>query len=273
MKKVFLSAAAAVLIALSSASAASVSKVNIGFLSRLNISEEDFRRIIQHRQGAAQWRTLSKSHDDYGVQFYDTMTAMIMALSREDVNEIALPEVIGDYLIDHNNSLVPSCISRSNVSLGLAFGFKKSDAALAEKFNNALRAIKEDWTLSALQGSYIYNKAVMRPVKFDTFKGAKTVKVAVTGDLPPIDYIDEAGRPAGFNAALLAELGRRMKVNMKLLNINAGARTAALVSGRADVVFWYETAQDKSWKCDAPEDILLSEPYYFWNKFLHIRHR
>ena len=89
--------------------------------------------------------------------------------------------------------------------------------------------------------------------------------------MPPIDYVDESGRPAGFNTALLAELGRRMHVNIELVNVDAGARTAALVSERVDVVFWYETAQGIMWNYDASDGVLLSDPYFSWNKFLHIR--
>ena len=155
--------------------------------------------------------------------------------------------------------------------MALAFGFRKDNAVLAEKFNRALRMIDEDWTLAELQGVYIYNNGITRPVKFATFEGAETVKVAVTGDLPPIDYVDEAGKPAGFNTALLAELGRRMHVNIELVNIDAGARVAALTSGRADVVFWFETAQGVMWNYDAADGVLLSDPYFSWNKFFHLR--
>ena len=89
--------------------------------------------------------------------------------------------------------------------------------------------------------------------------------------MPPIDYIDEGGNPAGFNTALLAELGRRLHANMKLVNIESGARTAALVSGRVDVVFWYETIQGYAQSYDAAEGVLLSDPYYRWNTFLHLK--
>ena len=118
---------------------------------------------------------------------------------------------------------------------------------------------------------YIYNDGIAKPVTFEHFDGVDTVKVAVTGDMPPIDYVDEAGNPAGFNTALLTELGRRMKVNIELVHIEAGARAAALSSGRADVVFWFETAQGIMWNDDASEGVLLSDPYFSWNKFLQIK--
>ena len=245
----------------------------IGFLSRLNTSEEEFTRIVQNAQRAGSWRMLSNRHDVYGVKFYDSLTAMQMALMKGDIDEMALPEVAGEYVDAQDQRIEVCCVSRTKASMGLALGFLKENAALAEKFNSALRAMREDWSLAELQGIYIHNKDKAKPVKFSTFKGAQTVKVAVTGDFPPIDYVDAGGNAAGFNAALLAELGRRMKVNIKLVNIEAGARTSALASGRADAVFWFETSESGTWKYDSPEGVLLSEPYYNWSKFVHIRKR
>ena len=243
----------------------------IGFLSRLNTSEEEFTRIIQNSQRTGSWRSLSNRHELYGVKFYDSLTAMRMALDRGEIDELALPEIAAEYVAASDPRIDVCCISRTKASMGLALGFLKENAVLAEKFNAALRTMTEDWSLAELHGVYIHSKGKIKPVKFSTFKGAQTVKVAVTGDFPPIDYIDAGGKPAGFNAALLAELGRRMKVNIKLVNIEAGARTSALASGRADAVFWFETSSGGEWKYDAPEGVVLSEPYYNWSKFLHIR--
>ena len=245
--------------------------LQIGFLSRLNTSEEEFARIVQNAQRTGSWRMLSNRHDLHSVKFYDSLTAMLMALHRGEIDELALPEAAAEYIAEADSRIEVCCVSRTNASMSLALGFMKGNTELAEKFNAALREMKKDWSLAELQGIYIHKKGRIKPVKFTTFKGAETVKVAITGDFPPIDYIDEAGRAAGFNAALLAELARRMKVNIVLVNIEAGARTSALASGRVDAVFWFETSDGNTWKYDAPDGVLLSEPYYHWSKFLHIR--
>ncbi len=253
---------------------ASDSKVTtIGYLSRLNTSEEEFTSIIQNIQRTGSWRMLSNRHDLHSVKFFDSLTTMQMALQRGEIDEVALPEVVAEYIDESDSRIEECCVARTNASMSLALGFTKNNAALAEKFNAALKAMREDWTLAELQGIYIYRRGKIKPVKFSTFKGAQTVKVAITGDCPPIDYVDAEGSAAGFNAALLAELGRRMKVNVKLVNIDSGARTSALASGRVDAVFWFETSAGETWNYDAPEGVLLSEPYYSWSKFLHLRRR
>ncbi|MBQ9433061.1 MAG: transporter substrate-binding domain-containing protein [Synergistaceae bacterium] len=270
MKKVLCALAAVALVA-SCAFAAVFMTPRVGFLTRLNTSETEFAQIIQNANSTTGWHLLSNRHELYGVKFFDSLMTMQMALNRGEIDEIALPEVVAEYLLKANPDFDACCAVRTRNPMALVFGFSKDNVVLASKFNRALRMIDEDWTLAEIQGVYIYNNGIAKPVKFDHFDGADTVKVAVTGDMPPIDYIDEAGNPAGFNAALLAELGRRMQVNIELLNVEAGARTAALVSGRADVVFWYETAQGIMWNYDASDEVLLSDPYFSWNKFLHIR--
>ena len=270
VKKV-LCAAAVMLLTASVVFGASISTTSIGFLTRLNTSETEFARIIQNSESTTGWHLLSNRHELYGVKFFDSLLMMQMALGRGEVDEIALPEVVGENLMKANPDFEACCAVRTRSPMALAFGFRKDNAVLASKFNRALREMEEDYSLAELQGVYIFSDGITRPVKFDHFDGADTVKVAVTGDMPPIDYVDEAGKPAGFNTALLAELGRRMQVNIELVNVEAGARTAALVSGRADVVFWFETAQGIAWGYDASDGVLLSDPYFSWNKFLHIR--
>lgn len=67
---------------------------------------------------------------------------------------------------------------------------------------------------------------------------AEALLVAVTGDLPPMDYVTTDGQPAGYNVAVLAEVGRRISRNIEFVPISAAARAMALASNQVDVVFW-----------------------------------
>jgi ABC-type amino acid transport substrate-binding protein len=77
-------------------------------------------------------------------------------------------------------------------------------------------------------------------------EGAETVKVAVTGALPPMDYVAPDGTPAGFNTALLAEISRRMGKNIELVVVDSVGRAAALASGTVDAVFWTRTSGESN---------------------------
>ncbi len=59
--------------------------------------------------------------------------------------------------------------------------------------------------------------------------------------------------------AFLGETSSQALVNIKLLNIETEARASALVSGRADVVFWFMVYGHYM---DAPEGLIFSKPYF-----------
>ncbi|MBQ7733835.1 MAG: transporter substrate-binding domain-containing protein, partial [Synergistaceae bacterium] len=124
-----------------------------------------------------------------------------------------------------------------------------------------------------LREKYINDAGLDEPeaVEFRDFENIDTkIKVAVTGDLPPIDFVNAEGKPAGFNTAVLAEIAKRLHVNIEIVNIDAGARAAALASKRVDAVFWFQFRKNVETQPDIPEGVVLSEPYYSWNEIISI---
>ena len=62
-----------------------------------------------------------------------------------------------------------------------------------------------------------------------------------------------------------------MKVNVQLVNVESGARAAALASKRVDVVFWVQTSKGADKQLDVPEGIAVSEEYYTWKQDLLLK--
>ena len=212
------------------------------------------------------------------IHFYDSLLAMQMALRAGKVREIALPESVGMYLVS-NNPKYDILFSLNMMPSTISFGFKQGNKKLKAEFDSAIKAMKKDGTLARLEREYITGfSGEPDAVKFSEFKGADTIKAAVTGDLPPIDFIAADGRPAGYNTAILSEIGRRLKKNIRLISVDAGGRSAALASERADVVFWYRNTEGLNLKKgsknlnmkDAIDGVILSESYYEWDTDLII---
>ena len=286
MKKILCVIALTLILSVSAYAEDENKPIEIGFLTRLKTTEEEFFRLILNSWSTRGWAILGGDHSTGTAKFYDSLTLMQMALSKREIEEMVLPDFVAEYLLRVNKEVYEhSCISNSG-KMALCFGFMGNNRELAVKWDNALNSMRDDWTLLALADKYVKNfpknnspyeyvygidekskkkKKQNEAIKFERFKGAPTVRVAITGDLPPVDYIAEDGMPAGYNAAVLAEIGRR-------LNVDTGARTAALVSGRVDVVFWYEVDTSVESQLDVPEEIILSSPYYEWNTFMHIRY-
>jgi len=243
-------------------------KTVMGTLSLLNMSEEDYTvkikgRIIGLRYLAEKGVYHSQQDvrsipEDGGVVFYDSLNAMLMALEVGDITSAEAPVCVAEYLCAHNDRLMLKGIYDLSgaddftkqvayrLGVGYAFLTTEDKAALRDEIDAAITEMKEDGTLDALIQSYITDavNGEPEPVEFTKTDG-ETIRVAVTGSLPPIDYVAADGTPAGFNTAILAELGKRMNVNFELVQVDSLGRAAALASGQVDLVFWTNGADGR----------------------------
>ena len=262
----------------------------VGFLSRLQTTPEKFFMMMKNSWATEGWAIEGGDHTNSTPKFYDSLVQMQMAMRIGEISEMILPDFVADYLMRVNKSYVRSCISSSG-RMGLCFGFTEQNRELLDRWNYALSYLRNNWKLAELEKKYIKEfprddqydyvygidqrrrdqKKRKDRITFEKFPGAQTVKVAVTGDLPPADFISEEGLPAGYSVAVLSEIGKILKVNIVTVSVEANARTAALVSGRADVVFWYEVNKQSKIQPDVPKDVLLSEPYLEWDTFMHLQ--
>lgn len=259
----------------------------VGFLTRLKTTPEEFFMLMKKAWATNGWAIVG-DHSESKPRFYDSLMLMQMALNAGEIDEMILPDFVAEYLIKINKEYSPCCISDSG-PMSLCFGFLKENFQLRDKWNTALTAMRNDFTLAGFSQKYIKDfpkdieyeyidgknnkdkQKKSKQIKFERFKDAPTVRVAVTGDLPPVDFVAENGMAAGYSTAVLAEIGKRLRVNIQLVCVNAAARSAALVSGRVDVVFWYEVNHSLSLQPDVNEGIILSDPYLSWNTFMHVK--
>ena len=197
---------------------------------------------------------------------------MMMAFEAGKIDVMEFPEHVGRYFFMQEGNAekyVPYAYA-GGVNCYLSMGFSEGSKWF-ETFNSAIKAMNEDDTFLLIKAKYISKaNADLKPVTFEKFPDAETVKIAVTGDMPPIDYVAADGTPAGFNTAMLAEIGRRLKVNVELVSINAGARAAALASGRADGVLWFRYDKQKKTPRDVPAGVSLTEPYYTYDTSIYV---
>ena len=246
-----------------SAAPAESKEMTLGTLALLNMTEEEYLAKLAGKEIAMKYLTeqgayhnnpsevIMDSTAGVRVIFYDTLDAMLMALEAGDITSAEVPVCVADYLCAHNDRMTTvGTFDLSNaddftkqvayrVGSGFAFMTTEDKTALRDEIDGALTEMKEDGTLDALIKEYITDgaKGDPKPAEFTQTEG-ETIKVAVTGALPPLDYVAADGTPAGFNTAILAELGRRMNVNFELVQVDSVGRATALSSGNVDLVFW-----------------------------------
>lgn len=252
---------------LGSATADIIIPAKVGMLSLLNTSENDavayykatsiaMQELIRH--GVVQAVLAYGSEPivfDYGVIFYDELNEMLLGLKVGDISGMEVYGKVAGYLcatnddlcmlINTDNPAETDCsaipLYQNMVRNDFAFMLMKGREALRDEFNKAIDEMKEDGTLDRLEDEQI-NAAVdgreIVPVEMPSIDGAETVRVAITGLLPPMDYIAPDGTPAGYNTAVLAEISKRIGKNIELVQVNSLGRATALASGTVDVVFW-----------------------------------
>jgi ABC-type amino acid transport substrate-binding protein len=130
-----------------------------------------------------------------------------------------------------------------------AFLMLEGNADLRDQFNEAIASMKADGTLDRLVKEQIEDmiaSLVTAPITMPVADGARTIRVAVTGALPPMDYVAADGTPAGFNTAVLAEIASRTGLNIELVVVDSIGRAAALADGAVDAVFWTRTSGESN---------------------------
>ncbi len=243
--------------------------IKIGMLKYMNVGEQQFSDIMQKLV-----ETFSLNVTPHKVIFFDNLNSMQMAFNSGQIDEISTYNCVANYLAARkaNVTVLENHISGFDDEFCLAM--REDDKDLYNQVNEVVKQMKADGTLADFQKKYIDDSVSDKEpeaVEIEKFEGADTIKVAVTGDLPPIDLILADGTPTGFNTAVLSEIGKRLQKNIELIQIESAARAAALESKRVDISFWaiVPISDIIPADVDKPEGIILSTSYYT-GKVVHI---
>ena len=262
MKK-FITLTLALMLALTVFSLSTIAEVqkygDIGRLSKLNITEDELNDVL---------KDIMASGPCNKYVFYDTMTDMIMALLRGDIVVLETDRNTVRYIASRNDNILEKPPYRNPNMLLFAMLLREDDVDLRDQLSACIAEMKEDGTIEEMSQRYIEDVIEgddPEAVVPDVFSDAKTIKVAVTGDRPPMDFVSPGGEPLGFNTALIAEIAKRLGVDVEFVTVDCGARSIALATGVCDIVFWMEIGDFENWEGaafeDQPENTVVTEPY------------
>lgn len=244
-------------------------KVKIGALQYMNVTEEDIAKI----RGEMIKAELIPS--DYEYILFNNMSSMLAALQAGQIYAFNTYQTVAEYLVTQNQNLewVPP---DTRVVDMFCCSMLKENAELKAEFDKAINQMRQDGTFVKLVKNYIsahVQEEASPIVDMPTFYDAPVIKIGVTGDLPKMDYILPNGVPAGFNTAVLAEISRHIGKNFVLVQVDCGARAAALVSGEVDVIFWSVVPEGIDGilaDFDRPANMIFTEPY-FSDEIVYVR--
>lgn len=236
--------------------------IKTGMLKYMNVGEQQYSAILQKIV-----ETLSLNVTPHKIIFFDNLNSMQMAFNAGQIDEISTYDCVADYIVARkaNISILKNHTSKFDDDFCLAM--REGDKDLYNQVNGILKQMKADGTLAGFQKKYIDDLSPGEEpaaVELEKFEGADTIKVAITGDLPPLDLVLADGTPTGFNTAVLSEIGKRLQKNIEIVQIESAARAAALESNRVDISFWAVVPINNiiPANIDKPEGIILSTPYY-----------
>ena len=237
----------------------------VGVLAPIGQDEHD---VIRWSENIAQVEGKTRMFRNTNtLVIYEDLNSMIMALKAGQIDRFAIGIYSAKYIAARDKDF-EAVNNPNNAVLGFALGVRKDERVKLIAINRAINDMRKDGTLERLIREQILELGTDDPkaAELPKFDDAETMKVAITGDLPPMDCILADGTPAGFNTAFLAELGRRTHTNIELVSVHAGARQTAITSGRVDAVFWTRNAYSLKrellpYPLDKIAGVALSEPY------------
>lgn len=242
-------------------------KAKIGVITRLNVSETEYNELMKKLEKLYRPK---QAHLSAHYIYFDKMNDMILALDAKQIDILSTYQSVANYMLQTatNKQLLPS---ERTLTDSFCFAVRRGDTLLKNELNKAIKEMGGDGTLSNLSKKYILDlKDGAQPpaVPIPQIDGADTIKVAVTGDLPPFDMVLADGTPAGYSTAVLAEVSKRINKNIELVSVDSAARASILSSRGADVVFWVSVPKDSTLlpaNIDIPAEIDISDPYYHDN--------
>lgn len=209
----------------------------IGVLKLIDMSEEDIKKWTSD-VAAAEGKKTPYTNPNTLIQF-DNLDSMILALKSGTIDRFSVELLTAQYIVAHDSAL--ALIDKHHEPiLGTSIATLPQNGDLIAAINLAIDNMKKEGILDALSQKYITEGSEnLTSVTMPAIPDAPVIRVAVTGNHPPLDFVLPNGTPAGFNTAFLAELANRIKVNFELVGIDSGAQSLALAKGRVDALFCF----------------------------------
>ena len=246
--------------------------LKLGTIKYLNVSET---LLDEYFEKAASRMSQTSSLRAPKHVFFDNMSSMLAALQAGQIDEFTTYKCVGNYLATQNTACEVTTQGVPKISDSFCCALREDESDLKKEFDDAITKLTADGTIAKLAKTYITdaNFADLPAVDMPHFDGADTIKVAVTGDLPPLDFVRADGKAAGFNTAVLSAISQQLGKNFELVNVDSGARATALTTGEVDVVFWVAVPLDETVMpadFDKPAGVIVTAPY-FTDEIVHVR--
>jgi ABC-type amino acid transport substrate-binding protein len=169
---------------------------------------------------------------------YPTYNEALMALKSGRVDAVNVVKPQAEYTVKTDKAYKYIAGSGEN-PVQVTMLTKAEDTELIGKINDAIKALTDSGELNALNETYIINVSTEEIALPAAMEGADTIKVGVSGDMPPFDYLTADGNPSGYNVALMGAIAEHAGFNIEFVTVPFSTKFSALLSDRIDVFFFH----------------------------------
>jgi ABC-type amino acid transport substrate-binding protein len=169
---------------------------------------------------------------------YPTYNEALMALKSGRVDAVNVIKPQAEYTVKTDKSYRFIAGNGKN-PLQVNMLTKAEDTELLGQINDAIKALTDSGELSTLNEIYIENTSTEEVALPAAIEGAETIKVGVSGDMPPFDYLSADGKPSGYNVALMGAIAEHAGYNVEFVAVPFSSKFSALLSDRINVFFFH----------------------------------
>lgn len=203
-----------------------------------------------------------------GIVSYNRAIDVLAALKSGKIDGFASHQFAADYLLKRDTQIVVIPVVDVPIEGHAIMAVRSEDVKLKSMLDSAIIILRDNGTISALEMEWITNLPAENEPTFNeipVIEGAASYYVGVSGDLPPLDYVASDGFPAGFNVALLSEIGKILNINFKFVSLETQARFTALASKKIDIIFCHFQSSNTNYFDELKNDgWIATQPYFVY---------
>lgn len=227
--------------------------------------------------GSTMGKTLS------GYKAYKNMDALLFALKSGEVDAIWACDVTADFLLTKDTGLKKLNISGmsdiqktkdARFEFGMALKDTEGSKKLRDDIDTVLSAMKSDGSLNEIIQKYIYSawdfetdegkEKRFYASDMRSSSGKNTIYVGITGAVPPLNMLDEDGKPYGFCVALMDEIGMRLGRGIEFVILDNETAFTSLMKGKVDLIFSYGTGMITT---ENKKNYIMTDGYYPMSRY------
>ena len=209
-----------------------------------------------------------------GYRETETLSELLYELRSGRADVICCPDVVAEYLLKTEEDLVrlaapedKSGGTKDGGRLSFAMAMKKDRDDLKNELDAAISELEGEGVLKALAVAYVDADVPMEIYQEKKSAGKQTLYVGVSGTVPPLELVDEYGRPCGFCVAFLQELEKRTGYSFETVPVTPKESFTFLNSGKIDLLFAYGTSKNTT---PGEKDYLVTKGYYTMDEYAYL---